>query len=319
MGKSTLVDFSFVINPILYALEHGTPLKYIYFSYEIDRVKKEFDFASYFFLRDYRITEFIVNDVVYPMSSRYLLGKLQDMEGNSILMTEEHEIMLMEIYQNRIIPIFGEYDSKGKKIRDGFIEFYDIRDNPTGMRNTLIDYAKRNGEFITEKYTVKEGGRDVVKHKIIGYKSENPDLFTLIITDHIRKLKKERGYTLKENMDKWIEYSVEFRNLCSFTFIHIVHLNRSISNIERLKFNGEFIYPTGDDVKDSGNLSEECDFLLTMMNPTDEKYGLTKHFGVDLARYPKYRSIHLVESRDTECPLHLQSEMIGAQKYFKTI
>ena len=72
-------------------------------------------------------------------------------------------------------------------------------------------------------------------------------------------------------------------------------------------------------VKDSGNLSEECDYLLTLFNPTDEKYGLSTHFGYPLDEYPNYRSIHLVESRDTECPQHLGVQMQGNIKHFKTI
>ncbi len=156
-----------------------------------------------------------------------------------------------------------------------------------------------------------EEGKKVTKKRLIGYNIANKQKRTIIITDHIRKLKRERGYSMKENMDKWIEYTVELRNFCHFTFVHIVHLNRSISNIERLKFNGEYIYPTGEDVKDSGNLSEECDYLLTLFNPTDEKYGLTTHFGYVLEEYPNYRSIHLVESRDTECPQHLAVQMKG--------
>ena len=51
-------------------------------------------------------------------------------------------------------------------------------------------------------------------------------------------------------MDKWLEYSTWLRNMCSFTFIHIVHSNRNLSNVDRLKYAGETIYPTSDDTKD---------------------------------------------------------------------
>ena len=319
VGKSTLVDFAFVINPILYCQSNNIPISVIYFSYEIDRVKKEFDFASYFFNHDYNIDTIVHNGISYPLSSRYLLGKLQDYQGELIPMSKEHEEILKQIYQNRIIPLFGEYDIRGQQIKEGVIQFMEDRDNPTGMRNTILEYAKSNGEFTYQEYEIVEDGKKVKKKKLLGYNSHNYKKRTIIVTDHIRKLKRERGYSIKENMDKWIEYTVELRNFCHFTFVHIVHLNRSISNIERLKFNGEYIYPTGEDVKDSGNLSEECDYLLTLFNPTDEKYGLSRHFGYTLSEYPNYRSIHLVESRDTECPQHLGVQMYGNVKHFKTI
>lgn len=319
VGKSTLVDFAFVIHPILHCLQHNIPIHLIYFSYEIDRVKKEFDFASFFFYHDYKINSVTHNGIEYPLSSRYLLGKLQDNEGNIIPLNPEHLEILQDIYKRRIIPLFGEYSDKGVKVKDGVIDFIEDRDNPTGMRNTILDYAKKNGEFTFLPYETTEQGKKVTKQRLIGYIPKDKTKRTIIITDHIRKLKRERGFSMKENMDKWIEYTVELRNFCHFTFVHIVHLNRSISNIERLKFNGEFIYPTGEDVKDSGNLSEECDYLLTLFNPTDEKYGLDVHFGNVLSDYPNYRSIHLVESRDTECPMHLAVQMYGNIKHFKPI
>ncbi len=56
-----------------------------------------------------------------------------------------------------------------------------------------------------------------------------------------------------------------------------------MGDTQRLKYAKEFIYPTGDDVKETGNLSEECDYLFTMMNPNDEKYNLDKHFGLQIS------------------------------------
>ena len=58
-------------------------------------------------------------------------------------------------------------------------------------------------------------------------------------------------------------------------------------------------------------------YIITLMNPNDEKYGLSKHFGLQIKdtsndeTYPGYTSIHLVESRDTECPVHFRSIMQG--------
>ena len=47
-GKSTLCDYGFVINPILDAFRQNLPIEVIYFSFELDRVSKEFDFLVYF-------------------------------------------------------------------------------------------------------------------------------------------------------------------------------------------------------------------------------------------------------------------------------
>jgi hypothetical protein len=88
--------------------------------------------------------------------------------------------------------------------------------------------------------------------------------------------------------------------------------------MDRLKYAAEFIFPTADDVKDSGNLAEECNVLMSVFNPNDEKYNIDKHFGVDLRNgaFPNYRSIHITDSRDTECPVHVQTNMFGGINLF---
>lgn len=327
VGKTTFADLCFVIEPYLDYLERKRVnpdlkmrLKFIYFSYEINRIRKEFKYASHFMFRDYGITHFKHKGKFYPMSPRYLEGKLIDDDGQMIKLLPEHEALLKEIYEHRIVPLFGRYDADGKQIQKGVIEFIEERDNPTGLRNYLLHYATEHGKFTHETYKVKnEQGQLVEKQRIIGYKAYNPDDYIIILTDHVRKLKRERGYSLKENIDKWIEYSVELRNWCNYTFVHVVHLNRAISAVDRIKYLSEFLYPTGDDIKDTGNLSEDCDYLVTLFNPKDEKYNIKKHFGMDITEIEGYRSLHLVESRDTECPMHLQLKMMGGINYFETL
>lgn len=326
VGKTTFVDFAFVLSPYLEAVKNGTlnNVQWIYFSYEIDRISKEFKFASYFMYLDYGVSQINYKGKIYEMSQDYLMGKLlhknEDGTLEVIPITPEHEEMLKEVYTNRIVPIFGEFDENGKQIKEGIMTFIEDPENPTGLYKGLMRYAKRKGNFIEEPYIgVDDNGKEIKKTRIVGYTPNNLDLTTIIVTDHIRKLKRERGYTMKENIDKWLEYSTWLRNICGFTFVHIVHMNRGLSNVDRLKYAGEFIYPTGDDVKDSGNISEECTVLLTMFKPQDEKYGLTKHFEVELSMYPNYRSIHIADSRYTECPVHIQTNMYGGINFFEPL
>ena len=324
VGKSTLTDSAFVLHPFLHLLKMldenpDTTLDIVwhYFSYEMDRVKKEFDFASFFFYYDHNIESFEHEGHTYPLSARYLLGKLRAKDTDElILMKDEHKVLLQDIYLKRIIPLFGEYDDTGRQIKEGYIIFIEERDNPTGMRNLLLRWYKDNGKFVYQDYETLENGQKIKKKKIIGYKPNNPDLFHIVITDTIRKLRTERGYSMKQNVDKWIEYSTEFRNWCHSTFVHICHLNRNIGDVQRIKFESETLHPTGADIKDTGNLSEEADYILTMFNPREERYKLETHFDHDLDMYPGYRSIHLVESRDTECPMHLFTMLKGHVKHF---
>ena len=130
---------------------------------------------------------------------------------------------------------------------------------------------------------------------------------------------------MKENVDKVIEYMVELRNLCKYIFIPIIHLNRSMTDIQRMKYMGDTLFPGPEDVKDTGNLSEECNHMFTMFNPNDERYNLDSHFKTKIRDsegnelYPNMRTIHLVESRHSTYPQHFRLEMEGNIKNFKQL
>jgi hypothetical protein len=309
--NTTFVDSNFLLPQFEYYLKHKDKLnvEWLYFSYEITRVRKEFRVAPYFFKKYYNIETFSHKDKVYRLTSDYLLGKLTDQDGEIIKIKEEHLGILKEIYAKYIIPLFGEYDEQGKQLQKGLIHFYEHRDNPTGIFKTLEKNAELNGTFLYQPYTVNENGKLVQKQAKIGYIPNDPNKYTIVIIDHLRKLKHEKGYDERETINKMIEYQVELRNLCNFTFVDIIHLNRNLADIDRIKYIKDNIYPTGDDIKGSGNLSEEADVLITLFNPLDEKYNLERHFDVEIKKYPNYRSIHVVESRDTECPVHFGAIM----------
>lgn len=318
VGKTTFCDFAFVISPYLQMEKEGKldNVQWIYFSYEIDRVSKEFKFAAFFMAHDHKQYDIKYKGKTYLMSPAYLMGKLvhenPDKTIEFVPVTEEHERLLRIVYEKRIVPLFGEYSDRGVKLKPGKIDFIESPENPTGLNKYLFHYAKQNGSFIEEEYsTFDDKGDPIKKKRIVGYTPNNPDKFTFVITDHIRKLRRERGFTMKENIDKWLEYSTYLRNLCWFTFIHIIHSNRNVANVDRLRLAGEFIFPTADDCKDSGNPAEECTIFMTLFNPNDEKYNLKKHFGVELETVPYYRSLHITESRETDCPVHIQMNMYG--------
>lgn len=329
MGKSTLVDYAFVIHPYLDAIKQNIPIEFTYFSFEMDRVTKEFDFAVYFLYHDYKInTVFLPTDITVEgknyidISSLYLRGMIQDDNGNILKIDSNIFKLLQEVYEKRIVPMFGRYNDKGQKVEDGVIDFVEFKENPTGLRNYLIHKAEREGIFMFQEFTDKEGktGR-----KRAGYIPNDPTKFHIVITDTIRKIPRERGFSLKETIDKYLEYSTELRNLCLYTFIHIVHLNRSMTDTQRMKFLGDMLYPTPEDIKDTGNLSEECNHLFTMFNPNDERYNLTEHFGIKIKDnhrnelYPNMRTLHLVESRHVPFPQHFRLEMQGNIKNFNQL
>lgn len=316
VGKSTVVNYGFVINPWIDAMVKQIPFEIIYFSYEMNRIQMEFDFACHFLYYDYEI-EFIRLDEgitrkgsnIIPLSSDYLRGRLQDDNGNNIFVKPIIEEKLKEVYYKWIIPLFGEYDDRGVLIQKGVIDFIEKKYTPSNMMDYLRQKASINGKFITETI----------------YVPNDPERFTIVVTDTVRKIPKEKGDSIKDTIDKWAAYSVELRNYCNFTFVHIIHTNRNLADTDTLKLFKDRIFPTSESIKDSGNLSEESDYVITMFNPNDDKYNLDVHFGVDIkdknkqSLYPDLRTLHIVESRHCEFPKHFPVEMKGGVKFFDTL
>ena len=238
-------------------------LEIIYNSYEIDRVSKEFDFITHFLNRDYDIVNINLpagrtykGATTVALSSAYLKGELvydtKSPEEKQEIIKVPPELFekIKKVYAERIIPLVGEYDSLGKKVSKGIIQFLENKDNPTGIRNYLLEYASKNGTFLY-KTSVKNGQ---TYERMAGYKPTNPNKYVIIITDHLRKLLPERGFQMKQTIDKFSEYAVEFRNTCNFSFVHIIHLNRSMSNVERRSYDDDRIFPTSDDIKETGEI-----------------------------------------------------------------
>ena len=253
IGKTTFVDFCFVINPYLQSLEETINIEWLYYSYEIDRISKEFDFATFFLNYDFGIEKiqlegdstFTRNGITsnyIDLCPDYLRGRLQDDNKNLIKVKDSVFEALKTVYEKRIVPLFGEYSPEGILLKKGKIIFLENPSNPTGIRKELIKYAEIHGSFVKTE--------DGTFSRISGYKPEDPSKYTIVVMDHLRKLIPEQGFTLKQTIDKMTEYFVQLRNWCDFTIIPILHTNRNISSVERLKFSKDQIYPTSEDLKD---------------------------------------------------------------------
>ncbi len=323
-GKSTLVDVGFFLEPYLYSLENNIPVEWIYYSLEIDRISKEFDVATFFLFRDFKITHVSLEEGItkdgeteIPLTSDYLRGRVTDDNGSLVKVKDSIKNALIEVYNNRIIPIFGEFSQGGVQIKQGVVLFIEQKDNPTGINKYLTYHASQNGEFI-KSYSGKYS-------RITGFKPANPDKFTIVIFDHLRKMIPERQWQMKQTVDKMIEYQVELRNLTGYTFVDIIHTNRDMVNQDRLKFAQDMLYPTSDDIKDTGNLAEDADYIFTVMNPNDDRYKLKKHFGIPIRDsqgnelFPDLRTVHLVESRHCKYPQHFKVNMKGNLKNFEQL
>ena len=301
--KTKFTDTFFIHHP--YLMNDKGLLDYTYYSFEVSRIKKTAEWIAFYFWNDYKI----------KYSAAHIMCK-----GDKKI-KDEHIKYVEQILKNRIVPLLGEYDKYGNRIKKGIIDFIEEKDNPTGIYNYLINKAKSHGEVLYEEYeTVNETEGKVKKKRMVGYKDDDPKKYHIVITDHVRLLKRERGFSMKENIDKYSEYTISLRNIFKYSFVDIIHSNRNISDIERVGAqSGRFLKPQVDDVKDSGNLSENCNYLIALFNPYNYP-GIQVHFDYHLKDWAgKYRSLHILTARDTEAPVDLFLIGDGANGVFKCI
>lgn len=269
-GKTTLADYATVIQPYLYSLANPeVDIAWIYYSYEIDRISKEFDFTCYFLFHEFGITEVELPEGVLKdgkntvgLSPTYLKSQLLDDNEEVILMSPDILEKVKTVYDKWIIPLFGSYDKKGILQVPGKIAFRDKADNPTGIYKDILNIARLEGTIIED-----DNGRH------ISYVPKNPSQYRIVVLDHVRKLIPERGFQLKQTIDKMGEYMVILRNLLGYTFVPIIHTNRNMGSVEKMAAFKDEIYPTSDDVKDSGLENIILFFIFAIIKGS--KYGKT--------------------------------------------
>lgn len=301
-GKTSFTDCVFVLYP--YLLEKEANIKWIYYSYEIDLIEKMAKYCAFFM--DYKYGIYC--------DSNYILGR-----GDNHV-KPEHYKLIEEIYNNELVDLFGKYDDNGKQISEGKISFFEDKINPEGIRQYLLKYAEDHGSFIRSTVTIKgENGKPLDIHPIIGYKENNEDLYTIIIVDHLALTRREKGLSLKENIDKLSQHMVFFRNICRFTPVLVSQFNREMGKIERMKFSGEQLQPTLEDFRDTSDPCQDASIVMGMFNPTIFPH-LRTHMGYDLVKIGKsYRSLHILASRNTESGVNLSLLMEGKTGMFREL
>lgn len=314
VGKSKWTREHFILGPYLKEVverrDKGLEPRNItgfYYSLESSLDEVLADCCSYLIKHFY--------DVI--IEKELILGRKVDDQGHKILLTEEQKQLVKIITSDHLVPLFGSYKN-GKKVKDGIWHIITDSENPTGIWKELMAYADKIGKIIREDYEVKTDNNQILKKKRITGFEYKEKKFVLVIIDDVRLLSKERGFSQKENIDKWCEYTINLCEVFKFTIINIVHTNRKEGELEALKYYGEKYFPTENDTKDSGNIGERMKIMFTLFNPI--MYNIKIHFNKRVESYGgRYRSVHLVLSRDTPAPQHFQTEFFGNHSSFNYI
>lgn len=268
-AKTTFVDFN-IINAIQDAESKNIPINIFYYSLEIDEYSKKANWLSVIIYNKYNI-------IIPPEKIKGL--------GSFRLNQEEQDIV------DNCIPDLNKIWNKINWIWEST--------NPTGIYKAMWNHMSSRGEFQYEDY---QDENDETKKRIVRYTLKNPDEYNIVIGDHLSLLHLERGFTLKQNLDKISEYSVRLRNLFGMTIIWLSQFNQGLSSVERQKFKGVDISPQQSDFKDSTNPYQDCDISLGLMNAykmdmeTCLNYNINKP-GANYNLRDRFRLLKIIKNR----------------------
>lgn len=264
-AKTTFLDFV-ILNAINDAEKKGIPINIIYYSWEIDEMSKRANWLSAIIFNKYEIT-------ISP-------ERIKGYDRKNPLNEDEQDLVFGEIeYLNHIFnKITWVWEST----------------NPTGMYNQWWSFMKDRGKFTMEPYIDEDGKK---KERITNFELTNPNEYNIVAGDHLALAKIERGFTLKQNIDKISEYTVICRNMFKMTFIWLQQFNQGLSSIERMKFKGADISPQQSDFKDTTNPYTDADVVLGLMNAykMDMSTCLGYNINVTGAKYNLKESFRLLK------------------------
>lgn len=168
--------------------------------------------------------------------------------------------------------------------------------NPTGISKYIEDFSKKHGVI----HSPKEKGP--LEERT--YVPNHPNHLVIIITDHLGILKSEKDETgqRKNRSDKFSQTMRTARDLYGYSPVIVQQLNRSISDINRLKL-GDII-PKLSDFADTSDTQNDSDVVIALLDPwrvlgndADEdvmRYKLRQLRDEKGKKY--YRSMHILKN-----------------------
>lgn len=284
-GKSSFADTVFVCNPLDWYMTHkhemDTKLEIFYYSFEISKPR----LITKLIARKIWIDHGILLDVNYILS-----------KGMKYRISDEHYQICMGY----------------SKYMDEASDFIHIKDsnsgynNPTGIYNDLRRHSELNGKWETIENQQQ-------------YKENNPNLYTIIITDHLGIVPGEKQQSTKENIDSLCKKQMLLRNSCNYSFVNISQVNRSVNDLKRIyDYEKESLKLNLGDVKDSGGSVEATDMAIGIVSA--KRYDMKTHNKYDIAQLDdRYRSINIAKNRDGDADISIGLLFLGENGYFQEL
>jgi len=298
VGKTALTDQAFIYEPFEHVMNLGEETDIVL---DIDNFSFEIDIAT-------KITK----GVSRRLYQQY--GIIADV--NHILSRGKHRIS-QEVYDKTLEQriYFEELEKR--------LQVFEMPQNPTGINKYLLHKAEQHGKtYYKEVHSLDDHGKPTTFQVFDRYVPHNPKRYHLAIIDHISLMKEERGYQLKENIDKMSQYFIQLRNNYRIIPVVVQQLNFDGYSSERGK--QKKVTPTLADFGDSRYTTRDANFVLSLFKPmTLELPRFLEgpgHNGYDINRLKdNFRSLELLKGRDGGIGTRIGLQYVGAAGVLKEL
>lgn len=254
VGKTTLLDFTYLYSLWKNCKKRGIRLYVKYFSFELSAAEKKAKWVCQWVKRMYNV----------DLPPDYIMGRI-----DGILLTDEHLRMVKRGY-GVVTEMMAD------------IDLCDSPLHPTGMLTRILDHYEKIGTIVRD--APKEGKKPYIR----GYIPNNPTDFTLVVVDHLALISPEHGaMETKAGMDRWSMYSVMLRNIFQCSIVNVQQFSTSMQDAHRTgKTTETAIAPQRLDLGDSRYSYRDCDVCLGLVKPV--QFNLKSFSGFPLEVMGQY-------------------------------
>lgn len=291
-SKTQIMNYLFLYNTIIYAYKNPNVVTPKIFYYPLEETKENITlrFICFLLYSMYKV-RISPSDLSSTNSSKPVSKEILDL-----------------LDKKEVIDILAFYEEH--------INFCESK-NPTGVYKDIINYAKNHGVIHKKKYTYKdELGNSREGESFDYYEPYNSNEYVMFIIDHVSLIDSERGFTLRESINKLCEYLIIARNY--YNFIPVVVQQQNIETLGLDAFKANKIRPTLAGLADSKDTGKAVDIMFGITNPYS--FELPEYLRYDIKTLKgNFRCLEIVLNRSGEANVIAPLFFDGAINYYKEL
>jgi hypothetical protein len=249
----------YLYTPLLYAFENPDKARVKIFYYPLEEDPEEITQRFMSFLLN-RLTKSNVH--ISPTDLQSSKNVPVSQEILNLLETDEYK-NLLQFYEDHV-------------------EFSELS-KPTAIFHEIEQFMQNNGKtHYKEKFYKDEFGE---LRKVEGfdyYEPNDPDLYVIVIVDHISLLSQEPGLTLKQTIDRLSDNFVKLRNRYKITPVLVQQQSFEGQSLEAFKLNK--LEPSAQGLADTKYTARNTNQLLGLFNPSDPRINMPNYGGYDIEK-----------------------------------